>query len=104
MLFGDPAKKERKKKLQEFFNLLAVPLGLSIVGSTFYRVAIAAFTGQPKDGEAQAVISITEKHFGTNFGFSFGVMCLLVCLWGRPAHLYIRNPDEKLLKRRFAPG
>ncbi len=104
-IFGDSAKAERKKQLQEFFNLLTIPFVLSIVGSTFYRIAMAALTGQPKDGAVKAVINISEKHFGINFGFSFGIMCLLTYLWGRPAHLYIRKPEEALkekIRRRLS--
>ncbi len=85
-----------KKKLDEFFRILYIPFFLTMVNSAFFRMAMAAFTGHAKNGGELIRISSGSHYFGAGFGLSFLLMTLLVYLWGRPAHLYIRNPDEKL--------
>lgn len=88
-----------KKKLDEFFRILYIPFFLTMVNSAFFKMAMAAFTGHAKNGRELIRISSGTHYFGAGFGFSFMVMCLLVYLWGRPAHLYVRKPDEKLKEK-----
>ncbi|OGR81776.1 MAG: hypothetical protein A2X32_09855 [Elusimicrobia bacterium GWC2_64_44] len=93
---GNSEKAERKKKLQEFFNILVIPFVLSIVGSVFSDMTLTALTGIAPGG-----------HKGLGFGvggLSFGIMCAMVYLWGRPAYLYLQKPDEALkdkIRRRI---
>ena len=96
ILFGDPEKAARKEKLKEFFNLLTIPLFLSFVNSAFFRIAMAAFSGDPKAAGAMVNMTLGTRHQGINIGVPFLVMLLLTYLWGRPAYLYVRKPDEKL--------
>ena len=101
---ADPGKRERKEKLKEFFNILSIPIMLAMVNSAFLKMALAAFTGKPKGDGSLVNISLVNvnagaKHFGIDFGFAFGIMCLLAYIWGRPAYLYIRNPEEKLKEK-----
>lgn len=88
-----------KKKLDEFFRILYIPFFLTMVNSAFFKMAMAAFTGQAGNGGELVRISSGTQYFGAGFGFSFIVMSLLVYLWGRPARLYTRNPDEKLKEK-----
>jgi class 3 adenylate cyclase len=88
-----------KKKMDEFFKILAVPLILALVSSTFFRMTMAVLTGAPAGDGALVKVSVGTHYLGANFGFAFGLMTLLVYLWGRPAHLYVRNPDEKLKEK-----
>lgn len=92
-------KAERRKKLDEFFRILTIPLILTLVDSAFFKMAMAAFTGHAKAGGELIRIGSATHYWGAGSGFSFGVMCLLVYLWGRPAYLYVRNPDEKLKQK-----
>jgi len=96
-MFGNPEKTERKKKLAEFFNILVIPFVLSIVGSVFADMTLTALTGAAPDG---------RKGIGFGVGgLSFGIMCAMVYLWGRPAYLYLQKPDEALkdkIRRRVA--
>lgn len=92
-------KTEQKKKLEEFFRILYVPFFLTMVNSAFFKVAMAAFTGHAKNGGELVRINSGTHTLGFGFTFSFLVMSLLVYLWGRPAHLYVRNPDEKLKQK-----
>ncbi|PJA14902.1 MAG: hypothetical protein COX65_04930 [Elusimicrobia bacterium CG_4_10_14_0_2_um_filter_56_8] len=89
-------KAAEKKKMDEFFRILSVPLILAVVNSVFFRMAMAALTGHPGGNGSLVRINAGTEAFGADFGFAFGIMTLLVYLWGRPAHLYIKNPDEKL--------
>ena len=92
-------KAAQKKKLAEFFRILYIPFFLTIVNSAFFKMAMAAFTGHAKNGGELFRISGGTHHLGVGFTMSFLVMSLLVYLWGRPAHLYVRNPDEKLKEK-----
>jgi class 3 adenylate cyclase len=92
-------KAARRKELDEFFKILSIPLILSVVSSVFFRMTMAALTGAPTGEGALVKISVGTQYIGANFGFSFGVMTLLVYLWGRPAHLYVKAPDEKLKQK-----
>ena len=96
ILFGDPEKAARKEKMSEFFNILTIPLFLSFVNSAFFRIAMAAFSGDPKAAGAMVNMTLGTRHQGINIGVPFLVMLLLTYLWGRPAYLYVRKPDEKL--------
>ncbi len=92
-------KAARKEKLHEFFRILAVPLVLALVNSSFFRMALAAFTGRP-DGDGPLVnVTVGARHSGVNIGFPFVAMCLMVYLWGRPAYLYVKEPGEKLKEK-----
>ena len=96
-------KAERKKKLKEFFNLLVIPFSLAIINSSFFKMAMVSFTGT--SGGRRGLVNISVGGWiGSDFGFSFGLMTLMVYLWGRPAYLYVRKPDDKLketLRRRI---
>jgi class 3 adenylate cyclase len=99
VLFGDPEKAARKEKLKEFFNLLTIPLFLAFVNSAFYRIALVAFTGAPGGTDTNATltnISLGTRHSGVNIGIGFILMIFLVYVWGRPAYLYVRKPNEAL--------
>ncbi len=95
-MFGDPKQQERKGQLKEFFNILTIPLFLSFVNSAFFRIAIAAFSGDPKAAGSMVNMTLGTRHQGINIGLPFLVMLLLTYLWGRPAYLYVKKPDEKL--------
>ncbi len=95
-MFRDPKQKERKAQLKEFFNLLTIPMFLSFVNSAFFRIAMAAFSGNPKGAGAMVNMSLGARHPGINIGLPFCVMITLTYLWGRPAYLYVKKPDEKL--------
>ncbi|MDQ7772194.1 MAG: adenylate/guanylate cyclase domain-containing protein [Elusimicrobiales bacterium] len=106
-MFSDKQKAERKKEMNEFFALMGVPFILSVIGSVFYRFAFAALTGAAaaRPGGVRAGGGAGDMFLGTDFGFSMGIMAALVYLWGRPAHLYIRNPSPELkdkIRRRLA--
>ncbi|HAT71247.1 MAG TPA: hypothetical protein DCS63_00335 [Elusimicrobia bacterium] len=90
------SKTERKKELDEFFRILSIPLLLAVVNSTFFKMAMAAFTGTPKMNGNLVNVTLGGHYIGASFGFSFGVLTLLTYLWGRPAHLYINKPEESL--------
>ena len=94
-------KADRKKSLNEFFNILFIPFFLSWVSGAFFNMTMLALGGAP-GGTARGLADINAggTGFGLHFGFPFGLMCLLVYLWGRPAHLYVTNPDE-LLKAKI---
>ncbi|MDO8803684.1 MAG: adenylate/guanylate cyclase domain-containing protein [Elusimicrobiota bacterium] len=92
-------KAERKKKMEEFTRILAVPVILTLVNSIFFKMAMAAFAGHPASDGALVRISAGAHALSAVFGFQFGIMTLLVYLWGRPADLYVRNPDEKLKEK-----
>ncbi|MDD5210322.1 MAG: adenylate/guanylate cyclase domain-containing protein [Elusimicrobiales bacterium] len=99
ILFGDPEKAARKEKMTEFFNLLTIPLFLAFVNSAFFRIAMVAFTGGQGGSDTNATltnISLGARHTGVNIGTGFILMIVMVYIWGRPAYLYVRNPDEKL--------
>lgn len=99
ILFGDPEKAARKDKLKEFFNLLTIPLFLAFINSAFYRIAIVAFSGGQGGMDTSATltnISLGARHAGVNIGVGFILMIILVYIWGRPAYLYVRKPDEAL--------
>lgn len=96
VLFGDPKEQERKGQLKEFFNILTIPLFLSFVNSAFFRIAMVAFSGDPKGAGSMVNMTLGTRHLGANIGFPFLIMLLLTYLWGRPAYLYVRKPDEKL--------
>ncbi|MBI4350515.1 MAG: adenylate/guanylate cyclase domain-containing protein [Elusimicrobia bacterium] len=95
-MFGDPKQQERKGQLTEFFNLLTIPLFLSFVNSAFFRTAMVAFSGEPRAAGALVNMSLGTRHTGVNIGIPFLVMIMLTYLWGRPAYLYVRKPDEIL--------
>ena len=95
-MFGNPEKAEREKKLKEFFGMLGIPFALVVVGSVFSRAALAAMTGSAPESKG--------LFFGVG-GTSFGLTWLFVYLWGRPAYLYLRKPEEALkekIRRRVA--
>jgi len=96
-LFGDPEKAARKKKLGEFLNILSIPFLLAVVGGLFSDMALAAFSGTPHGG---------QKLLGLRFdSLSFGRMWAMVYRWGRPAHLFLRKPEEALkekIRRRIS--
>ncbi|OGS11700.1 MAG: hypothetical protein A2234_08340 [Elusimicrobia bacterium RIFOXYA2_FULL_58_8] len=99
-------KAERQKKLSEFFRILSIPIILAVVNSTFFKMAMTALTGMPRGNSGGNLVNVTlgSHYIGASFGFSFGIMTLLVYLWGRPAYLYIANPDERLkdkIRRRL---
>lgn len=96
VLFGDPEKAARKKQLREFFNLLTIPLFLGFIYSSFYRVTMVALAGNPDIGGGSLNIMTGARHQGINIGLPFIVMILLVYIWGRPAYMYVRKPDEAL--------
>jgi adenylate cyclase len=96
ILFGDPEKAERKSQLKEFFNLLSVPLFLGFIYSSFYRITMVALSGNPNIGGGALNILTGPRHQGVNIGLPFIAMILMVYVWGRPAYLYVRKPDEKL--------
>jgi len=98
-MFSDPEKKERKKKLSEFFKILAIPLMLALVNSAFFRMALTALEAKATVQFSVVRVGSGSQNFGASFGFQFLVMMLLAYLWGRPAYLYIRNPDEKLKEK-----
>ena len=85
----------RKKNLKEFFNLLMIPLVLAMVNSIFFKMAMVSFTGGP--GTRKSLVRINSAGLiGTDFGFSFALMAVLVYFWVRPAYLYVKEPSEKL--------
>lgn len=83
-------KKERRKKMEDFFRLFWLPLALSVIGSTFLDMALAAF------GVPGSSARFGHDLSGLKLGYSTGMMFLLVYLWGRPAFKYADSPDEKL--------
>jgi adenylate cyclase len=89
---------EQKKKMDEFIRMLAIPVALAIVNTAFFALALAAFTGQPTGGSL-ADLNVGSHMAGASFGFPFGIMTLLVYLWGRPAHQYLRKPGEELKEK-----
>ena len=90
-----------KKNLDEFFRILYIPFFLTMVNSAFFKMAMAAFTGHAKSGGELIKIhgGTHSLGVGSTMSLSFLVMSLLVYIWGRPAHLYVRNPDEKLKEK-----
>ncbi|MGD9643772.1 MAG: adenylate/guanylate cyclase domain-containing protein [Elusimicrobiales bacterium] len=90
------AKAARQKQMQEFFRILSVPIVLALVSSTFFSVSLTAFTGQAASSSGLGRVITGPYSLGGIFGFTAGIMWLLVSLWGRPAFLYVKNPDEKL--------
>lgn len=96
-MFENAEKAERRKKLNDLFNILIIPFALAIVGTIFAEMAYTALTGVP-----------TGERTGVGFGigsFSFGLMWIMVFLWGRPAYRYLEKPDEALkdkIRRRLA--
>ncbi len=100
-MFSDSEKKERKKKLNEFLNILAIPLMLALVNSGFFRMAMAALEAKETARVHWSLVRVgaASENFGASFGFQFCVMILLAYLWGRPAYLYIRSPEEKLKEK-----
>lgn len=98
MLF-DPAKQERKKKLNEFFKILSIPLMLALVNTVFFQMALAAFQAKETGQWSLVRVSAVSQNFSASFGFQFCVMMLLAYLWGRPAYQYIKNPVEKLKEK-----
>ncbi len=99
ILFGDPEKAARKEKMTEFFNLLTIPLFLAFINSAFFRIAMVAFSGDQGSKDTNGMlanISLGGRHTGVNIGVGFILMMVLVYLWGRPAYLYVRKPDEAL--------
>jgi len=105
VLFGDPEKAARKDKLKEFFNLLTIPLFLGFIYSSFYRISMVAFSSNPDIGGGALNLMMGAHHQGVNIGLPFIAMILMVYIWGRPAYLYVRKPDEKLkLKIRARLG
>ncbi|MGD9642057.1 MAG: ATP-binding protein [Elusimicrobiales bacterium] len=83
-------KKERRKKMEDFFRLFWLPLALSVIGSSFLDMALAAF------GVPGSSARFGHDLSGLKLGYSTGLMFLLVYLWGRPAFKYADRPDEKL--------
>ena len=99
ILFGDPEKAARKEKMTEFFNLLTIPLFLAFINSAFFRIAMVAFSGDQGSRDTNGMlanISLGGRHTGVNIGVGFILMIVLVYVWGRPAYLYVRKPDEAL--------
>jgi class 3 adenylate cyclase len=90
------ARAARQKQMQDFFRILSVPVILALVNSAFFSVALAAFTGQAAASANLGRVTAGPFSLGGSFGFNAGIMWLLVSLWGRPAFLYVKNPDEKL--------
>lgn len=84
--------KERKEKLKDFFGMLALPIGLSMISSVFYRMAMVAFTGEH---QPSALSSEVGRMF-SGFSLQLLVMWVLVAIWIRPALRYIDAPDEEL--------
>jgi class 3 adenylate cyclase len=105
-MFSDKKKTERNKDLNEFFAFMGVPFILALVGSAFYSFAFRALTGMPgRLGPMRVGAGSGDFFLGADFGFTMGIMTLLVYMWGRPAHLYVRTPDPELkdkIRRRLA--
>lgn len=105
-MFSDKQKAERKKEMNEFFALMGVPFILSVIGSVFYRFAFAVLAGGGADAQGARVGAGSGKGFlGAEFGFTMGLMAIMVYLWGRPAHEYIRTSAPELkekIRRRLA--